>query len=162
MFTQWAFTDEEEEKAFVTPYTDYLDAEVVYDWSDEEVSGHDVDKDGDTDYDDAQALLDYLTELVDGSDLDLEAGEMDETEGISSYDAKLLIDWLASKGIAKEGQILVRSGETRNITVTIELTDKDYLDETYPNGAYIEGFTYVTCVSTTNDGGILDVSHSIP
>jgi len=160
MFTQYADTDGD--KWYVTPYTDYLDASVVYDWSDEEVAGHDVDMDGDTDYDDAQALLDYMTELVDGSELDLEAGEMDEIEGISSYDAKLLIDWLASKGIAKEGQILVRSGETRNVTVTIELTDKDYLDEIYPNGAYIEGFTYVTCVSTTNDGGILDVSHSIP
>ena len=160
LFTQYADTDGD--KWYVTPYTDYLNASVVYDWSDEEVAGHDVDMDGDTDYDDAQALLDYLTELADGSELDLKAGEMDEVEGISSYDAKLLIDWLAAKGIAKEGQILVRSGETRNITVTIELTDKDYLDEVYPNGAYIEGFTYVTCVSTTNDGGILDVSHSIP
>ncbi|MBR2791266.1 MAG: S8 family serine peptidase [Erysipelotrichaceae bacterium] len=160
MFTQFADTDGE--KWYVTPYTDYLDATVVYDWSDEEVEGHDVDLDGDTDYDDAQALLDYVTGKEDGKEWDLEAGEMDEVEGISSYDAKLLIDWLASMGIATEGQILVRSGETRNITVTITLNDTESMDEIYPNGAYVEGFTYVTCVSTTDDGGLLDVSHSIP
>ena len=141
---------------------DELDADVVFDFSEEGVFGHDVDKDGDTDYDDAQALLDYLTETVDGEELDLEAGEMDEVEGISSYDAKLLIDWLAVRGIATEGQILVRAGETRDVKVTITLNDTETLDETYTNGAYVEGYAYMTCVSTTDDGGLLDVSHSIP
>ncbi|MBQ1342264.1 MAG: S8 family serine peptidase [Erysipelotrichaceae bacterium] len=147
---------------YLSKAIDKLDAEVIFDFSEEGVFGHDVDKDGDTDYYDAQALLDYLTEKVDGAELDLEAGEMDDVEGISSYDAKLLIDWLAVRGIAAEGQILVRAGETRDVKVTITLNDTAILDENYINGAYVEGFAYLTCVSTTDDGGLLDVSHSIP
>ena len=30
------------------------------------------------------------------------------------------------------------------------------------NGGYVEGFTYITCVSQSEDGAIQDVEHSIP
>ncbi|MBR2684948.1 MAG: S8 family serine peptidase [Erysipelotrichaceae bacterium] len=161
MFTQ-APTMDQEGNLYLTEYTMPLEATVVYDWSDEEVKGHDVDKDGDTDYDDVKAILDYLTGLKDAAELDLAAGEMDNVDGVSSFDAHLLIEWLAAQGIATEGQILVRPGETRNITVTITLNGMDEFNEYYPNGLYVEGFTYLTCVSTTDDGELLDVTHSIP
>ena len=142
---------------YLTPYTTSLEAEVTYVF---DYSEHDVDKDGDTDTDDAQALLDYITGVVDGAKLDLEAGEMDGVEGISSYDAQLLLEWLKNS----TDQITVAAGQTKKVQVTIELDANDMaaLDYYCENGDYVEGFTYVDCLTTSEDGENLDVQKSIP
>ncbi len=122
---------------------------------------HDVNKDGVTDQADAQAILDYLTGKVDGETLDLKAGEMDGTEGLSSYDAQLLLTWETEAGA---DDLIVPAGESVTVTVTITFSDdlKETLDYYLKNGAWIEGFTYVTPKTTSFDGEILGVEHSIP
>jgi len=122
---------------------------------------HDVNKDGVTDQADAQAILDYLTGKVDGETLDLKAGEMDGTEGLSSYDAQLLLTWETEAGA---DDLIVPAGKSVTVTVTITFSDdlKETLDYYLKNGAWIEGFTYVTPKTTSFDGEILGVEHSIP
>ena len=139
---------------YLAPNTTGLFGDVTYTF--DSVASHDVDKDGDTDNDDAQALLDYLTGVVDGSTLDLAAGEMDGVDGISSYDAELLLQW------QQVDALLVPAGETKTVKVTIQLLYTDQMDELWTNGAYVEGFTYVDCITTTADGATLDVEKSIP
>ena len=145
----------------MSTYTLYLgedkDFTVTYNWADL-VSMHDVDKDGDTDEDDAQAILDYVAGVLDGSTLDLEAGEMDNEEGLTSYDAYLLLQNLDS------GVGFVPAHGERTCTVTITLNDsaKELIDYYYENGTYIQGFTYADCVQVTGEGLILDHEHSIP
>ena len=137
------------------------DFDVSYAYPETEVTGHDVNKDGSTDQADAQAILDYLTGEVDGEELDLEAAEMDGAEGITSYDAQLLLKWEEQSGV---GSLLVPAGESADVTVYLTLSEdvKAFLDAYYTGGAYIEGFTYVLPVSETEDGELLDVAHSIP
>ena len=141
-------------RMYLAPNTTGLFGDVTYTF--DSVASHDVDKDGDTDNDDAQALLDYLTGVVDGSTLDLAAGEMDGVDGISSYDAELLLQW------QQVDALLVPAGETKTVKVTIQLLYTDQMDELWTNGAYVEGFTYVDCITTTADGAALDVEKSIP
>ena len=155
IFTQAFYTYYDD--VYLTPYTVGVDAKVTYEF---DLEQHDVDKDGDTDTDDVQALLDYLTGVVDGSSLDLEAGEMDGVEAISSYDAQLLLEWLENTAT----DVFVAAGQSKTIKVTISLdsSDKRVLDYYLKNGAYVEGFTYVDCLTTTDDGEYLDVLKSIP
>ena len=126
---------------------------------------HDVDMDGDTDTDDAQAILDYITGAFDTGigyeyGIDDAAGEMDGVEGLSSYDAQLLLEWLEEV----EPGLIVPAGESVTVYVTITLSDdaKEIFDYYYSKGAYIEGFTYVIPTTETDDGEILGVEHSIP
>ncbi|MBQ9910197.1 MAG: S8 family serine peptidase [Lachnospiraceae bacterium] len=138
-----------------------LDASVSYEWEDKgSPESHDVDRDSDTDADDAQALLDYLTGIRDGEELDLEAGEMDGTEGISTFDAYLLLNWEAPEYPSET----VLAHDSREVTVSIEIADADkvFLDQLYTSGAYIEGFTYATASGQTEDGADLAHEHSIP
>ncbi|MBQ5973393.1 MAG: Ig-like domain-containing protein, partial [Oscillospiraceae bacterium] len=140
-----------------------LDADVTYQWEQKESTlHHDVDQDGDTDEDDVQALLDYLTGTVDGTALDLDAGEMDEAEGISSYDAYLLLQAIQAEGIVEDG--VVPANSSRRVDVTIALTGetKEALDALFTSGAYIEGFTYATCETVTDENESLAHEHSIP
>lgn len=118
---------------------------------------HDVDRDGDTDTNDAQALLDYVTGLNDGSSLDLNAGEMDGVDGISSYDAQLLLECVQRNG---NEIIRVPANGSAEVSVIIEVTDPELLNR--ENGGYVEGFTYVTCVSKEKDGAMIQDEHSIP
>ncbi len=153
MFTQDAYSYGYQE--YLDIYTISLDATVKYY---ENVNSHDVDKDGDTDTDDVQAILDYVTGVNDGSELDLEAGEMDNVSGISSADAQLLLQWIEAH---ENDLVLVPAGGSTEITVSIEL-DPEQEPMTRPNGAYVEGFTYVIPESVTDEGEIMDVEHSIP
>ena len=150
---------------FMLPETAMLPAGgVSYNWDGAAapVAGHDVDQDGDTDNDDAQAILDYITGKRSGDELDLAAGEMDGATGLSSRDAQLLIDWTAGE-TGGEGNILPANGSAQ-VTVTIQLTDaqKQFLDENYPSGAYLEGFTYATCSTASGEGVSYAHEHSIP
>jgi hypothetical protein len=137
------------------------DFTVSYEYPQVVLSGHDVNKDGETNAADAQAILDYLTGKVDGETLDLEAAEMDGVEGVSSYDAQLLLKWEEQSGL---DNLLVPAGESVTVTVYITYSEdlKAFLDNYYTGGAYVEGYTYVLPVSETEDGALLDVAHSIP
>ena len=133
-------------------YTRRLSSSVSYSY---EV--HDVDMDGDTDKDDVQALLDYITGNVSGDSLDLSAGEMDGKSGISTYDAQLLLECVERTG---EEVLRVPAHDSAEVSVIIQVNDEELSQR--PNGGYVEGFTYITCVSETEDGAIADVEHSIP
>ncbi len=112
---------------------------------------HDVDLDGDTDADDAQALLDYIVGVRSGDDLDLPAGDLDGDKKYTSYDAHLILACL-------DTQLTVPANGSLNIRVDIQLKDAR-LDQ-YVDGAYVEGFTYVRSLASSEGG--LDVTHSIP
>jgi lactocepin len=155
MFTQYLY-----QGVYLLEDTDDLDATVSYVWGEAEGEQHDVNKDGTTDTADAQAILDYLTGKVDAADLDLAAGDMDEDEAYTSYDAHLLLAWLEDQ-VPADGYV-VPAGETVTVTVNIQLNDVEAVSELYPNGFYVEGYTYVTCTSVTDEGEKLDVEHSIP
>lgn len=137
---------------------------VTYEWNGTaQTESHDVDKDGDTDVDDAEAILDYLTGLAEAADLDLEAGEMDGDDTITSYDAYLLLDWLQSTPTdPSDGYDIAPHGKAQ-VTVHISLTDaQKAVFEARENGGYLEGFTYVSCVTSTGEGEDLSHEHTIP
>ena len=158
LFTQ------DQDGTWLLPTTVALNATVTYDYEGQTVAPnqHDVNKDGTTNTADAQAILDYLTGSVSGTGLDLAAGEMDSDSQLTTNDAYELLKWLENSGAAVEGDLVVPANGTKDVTVHIQLNDLNTLNVDYPNGAYVEGYTYVTCVSRSNDGEILDVEHSIP
>ncbi len=139
--------------------TKEIDVTADYTWktADTVTDEHDVNKDGDTDEDDAQAILDYLTGVVDGSDLALDKGDMDEDGRLTSYDAQLLLLW-SPEGEAETEYIVPANGKA---IVTVRLTVNEDLSD-YPAGAYIEGYTYARCTTTTDEGESLETEHSIP
>ncbi len=148
------------EDIFHDTYIRDIDMDVHYDWvptpSVDGMDAHDVDKDGDTDEDDAQAVLDYLTGARDATGLDLAAGEMDNDGKLTTYDAHLILNWKLD-GYATN--YVVPANGKAQVFVTASLNDDlDY----YPAGAYIEGFTYANCVTSTDEGLSLETSHSIP
>ncbi len=128
---------------------------------------HDVDKDGDTDTDDVQAILDYLTGKRDGKDLDLSTpvADLDEDKAVTSLDAKLLLDWLHSMNGTEEDEdtVLVPAGTSKTVKVSIDVSSwQPYIDEIFVNGMWVQGYTFVTCQSVSDDGELLEVEHSIP
>ena len=138
---------------------------VSYVWNGAEPAAsndHDVDKDGDTDEADAQAILDYLTGVREEADCDLAAADMDKDGAVTSYDAYLLLNWEPEGGTPAEGYSVAPHG-TAEVTVLITLTNaqKNAL-AAYENGAYLEGFTYLSCKETTAEGESLVHEHSIP
>ena len=166
MFTQgvvhktaedYDYVDEQTGEWLVDIDNDFMDratvpvsATVDYDYEGK-ANGHDVNKDGVTDSADAQAILDYMTGVVDGEELDLAAGEMDGVEGLSSYDAELLL--------TEAAQGMVPAHGSKQITVTVKLNDTF---EQYPNGAFVEGFTYVKCITSDEEGVSYEHEHTIP
>ena len=162
LFTQDSYTENGE--TFMAHTTKALNANTSYVWESAEGASndHDVNRDGVTDSADAQAVLDYLSGNNDGSALDLAAGEMDGVSGLSSRDAHLLLAYEPETGGLADG--VVEANGKRRVTVTIRLTDsqKQELDAVYTAGAYIEGFTYVTCSTTDSEGVSYAHEHSIP
>ncbi len=135
--------------------------EVEYDYPTRLPNEHDVNMDGETNKDDAQAILDKMTGAYDeNADFDEAAADMNGDGKYTSYDAYLLLKWIAE---TDEG-LIVPAGESVTVTVTITLSDdaKEILDYYYSCGAYIEGYTYVIPTTETEDGEILGVEHSIP
>ncbi len=141
-------------------FTEGEDYTVGYSWNGSAPEGHDVDRDGDTDGGDVQAILDYLAGNRAEADCDLTAADMDGDGAVTSRDAYLLIGWAPA---AQEGYILAANGKAR-VTVSIALGAelKEYLDEAYPNGAYLEGFTYASCVTADDEGVSYVHEHSVP
>lgn len=115
----------------------------------------DFDGNGVVNSDDATAILDYVTgvrtELNDQANADLD-GDGD----IDNYDAYLFLVRVST------APVTVPANGSVTVEVTLTLTDeqKAALDANYPNGAYVEGYLYVTPYST--EEGALGVEHSIP
>ena len=137
---------------FMDRVTVPVDAIVSY-YYDGADGGHDVNKDNVTGQADAQAILDYLTGKADAADLNLAAGDMDGDGKLTSYDAELLLHYEPKTGL------VVPANGSAQVTVKIELNDTF---EDYPNGTYIEGFTYVTCVTSDEEGVDYTHEHTIP
>ncbi len=133
---------------------------VTYDWvSDFTPEGHDVDMDGDTDDADAQAILDYLTGEKTAAQVDLTVADLDEDGAITSHDAHVLLNWQAEA--APAGYVISAHGKA-TVTVHINLTAAQKAVLNRDNGAYLEGFTYVTCTTSTGEGLSLAHEHTIP
>ncbi len=59
--------------------------------------------------------------------------------------------------------VTVPAHGNKSVTVTITIpSDMSAFNALYPAGAYVEGYTYVKSQTTTTDGAMLDVTHSIP
>ena len=134
---------------------------VTYEWNGAAASdeSHDVNKDGTTNEADAQAILDCIAGLIDIEDLDEEAGDMDGDGMLSTYDAHLLLNWEPEVAV---GDYSVAPGETAQVTVHIRLTAAQKAALEKEGGAYLEGFTYVTCTTSTREGASYAHEHTIP
>ncbi len=138
------------------------DYTVAYEWEIPQ-SGYDVDKDGDTDKDDAQAILDILTGVISEAEqdnYDLDAADVDGDGEITSYDAWLLLNWTNEDTSA----YVVPAGGYAYVTVTVTLSDEamEFFDSIYTSGTYIEGFTYLDCITVDGEGRDYSHEHSIP
>ena len=121
----------------------------------------DFNRDGVTDSRDAQDILDYLSDSgkIDPETVDPEAGDMDGDGELTTYDAHLILAGAGKTVDAGAGDsIVVAAGETVTVNVTINVNKRDL--SAYENGAYVEGYTFVTAVP--NEEGVQDVEYSIP
>ena len=145
---------------FMDRSTKDLDVRTTYSFVQELKEPHDVNRDGVTNEDDAQAVLDVLSGEDSGSGFDLTAGEMDGDGLLSTHDASLLLQY----GEAAAGSLTVKAGSARDVTVKIAINGKarEYLDDNYPNGTYVEGYTYVECTTASAEGAAVGDVHSIP
>ena len=136
---------------------------VTYEWDGEApAEEHDVNLDGVTDDLDAQAILDLVSgELeMDDPDYDFDVADLDGDEVITSHDAYLLLNWEAGAG--PEGYV-IGPHDKAQVTVHINLTDaQKAVYEARECGGYIEGYTYVSCVTVTAENEDLSHEHSIP
>ena len=113
----------------------------------------DLNNDGVTDEKDAMIILDYVSGKIDEIP---EIADLSNSNGVTSYDAHLL---LAS---VDGGFFLVPAGDSVTVTVFMRLTDdaKAYLNDTYPSGAYVEGYVFAEPLIT--EEGDVAPAHSIP
>ena len=135
----------------------------TYRWYDvDNVPSYDVNSDGITDGEDVQAILDYViaeeAQITYSGLFDEQVADFDQNGKIESADAYQLLDWINEDKAYADGEIPANS--SRKVEVVI--TPNDSLDAYYPSGAYVEGYTYVSTQTTTSDGAIIDVVHSIP
>lgn len=121
--------------------------------SDQMIPVYDYDENGATDSHDAREL--YLT-VIGKSQPETNAEfryEVNQTEGSDQSDVQSYLDALVGKDSeAKLDQkvLQVKSGATADVTVSISLSqnDRDYMNENFENGIYVEGFTSLTARST--------------
>lgn len=119
-----------------------------------DLSKYDMNGDGKTDEADATCLLDYLVDnrVTIYADPDVNGDGQTNT-----YDAHCLLAMLDGTGfvtVPAKGSVEVE------VTITLPQRVKDYLNENYPVGAYVEGFVYAEPVATAE--GVQGVTHSIP
>ena len=155
-FTQDWFT--EEGISYLNTTTTPLGAEIAYTvngaaFIPAEPIACDLDGDGDTDGDDAQVILNYTAGLL--AEIDPMA-DVDQDGSVTTYDAQQLLQTIYG------GTVSLEAGESAVITVTVTLPEqvRQYLDASYLNGAYVEGYVYATPASTVE--GLAAPAHSIP
>ena len=160
IFTQGVFTYEGQD--LLDYGVEFMDASVSYAGVTHEEKACDVDRNGMTDEFDAQRILDFLTGEADSNEVDSAVADFDGDGVVSTRDAYELLSWLQGHGTAYNDLLTVPAGESKTVTVNIQLNGLADLDASHPNGTYVEGYTYVTCVNETDDGAFKDVQHSIP
>ncbi len=145
---------------YTDTWTIDLPAAISYSVNGEEINNDpqyyaDVNGDGITDENDAQAILDYITGKLTEEDIIVDYADVDYDGVITTTDARLILQGL------NDVEVTIESPSV--ITVSIALTDdiKDYLNDYYPGGAYIEGYTGIV-PSYDEDGYPTDVVHTIP
>lgn len=113
----------------------------------------DLDLDGDTDADDAQIILNYAVGEAESIDA---IADVNGDGAINTYDAYLILSGIES------GLFTVAAGKSADVTVKVVLPEavKKVLDSKYVNGAYVEGYVYVT--PTVSSEGVVAPEHSIP
>ena len=79
--------------------------------------------------------------------------DTDNNDAVSADDVQAYLDALVgndSQADLDEKIVVVAAGSTAAVTVSVKLTedDKAYLDTYYPNGGYVEGFTFLKGLST--------------
>ncbi len=113
----------------------------------------DLDNDGDTDADDAQIILEYCAGNLESIK---EIADVSGDGVISTYDAHMILNNLETQAftVVPDGSVTVR------VDVTLGDALKAWLDETYVNGAYLEGYVFAKPVTT--EEGEMGVTHSIP
>ena len=118
---------------------------------------HDVDDDTDTDSHDAYLI--YQAATGNGAQgWESESFRYDTTrdDGVAADDVQAYLDALVgNESVADlaDESLCVMPGETAQVTVTVEL-DSDsraYLDAYFPNGGYVEGYTFLTA---RNEGAV--------
>ncbi|MBE6944701.1 MAG: hypothetical protein E7459_01260, partial [Ruminococcaceae bacterium] len=114
----------------------------------------DLNADGVTDAADAQIILNYVAGLT--AEI-APIADVDVNGTVDTYDAHLLLAGLQT------GEFTIPAGTSVEVVLTAELTaeQKAELDDTYPNGAYVEGYVFVN-PSSDAEGIACDSVHSIP
>ena len=92
-----------------------------------------------------------LTEGV--SETKTSHGETTVTESAYKLDGAIVEIISVSNGLSNDGKITVGAGQTTDVTVRITLTNenKKYLDESFENGGYVEGFLMLTADGEEED-----------
>lgn len=148
-----------------TPYA--LDGDVtVYSNQESGVLKYDFNDDGQITTADARALLRHVTgaETLDASNAhygytDVNGdGKTDkaDVDVITAYCAELEVQVdLLEKASAEVPvtTVTIPAGETMSLVARVELTeaDKQYIQDSFPNGMYVEGFLYV---NSADEGGV--------
>ena len=120
-----------------------------------EMALYDFDGDGQVTTADAQALLDYVT----GAQASIQNADHADVTGDGSVDTYDVHMFLAKLG---NDTVTVPAGGSVNVTVTIALADevKEYLDQYYTSGAYIQAYVFADAISSPE--GVDGTCHSIP
>ena len=119
------------------------------------LDGCDFDGSRVVDHRDGQALLDFVTgkrQTIENE----EKADLNNDGRITSLDAHLFL------AAYDEWAVTVPANGTASLTVTLTLTaeEKAYLDATYPNGAYIQGYVYAQ--EAADAEGAAGTEHNIP
>ena len=123
--------------------------------STKELAGCDFDGNKKIDKNDAQALLDYATGKLD-SIKNMDKADLTGDGKVNTRDAYAFLDKYSDEAV------LVPANGSVEVTVTLTLTDEEkaYLNENYPNGAYVQGF--VTAEGVADEEGVAGTTHDIP
>ena len=116
---------------------------------------HDLSHDGQTDVYDAYLV--YLQTLPQDAQVDPNwkadafRYDINKDEAVNMDDVQSYLDamvGLVSKADLKDQVLRVESGDTVDVTVDVELSasDKAFLNVYFPNGGYVEGFTFLEAV----------------
>lgn len=115
----------------------------------------DFDGSGNIDRADAQALLDYVTG-VNSSIENKDLADLSGDDKIDTYDVHVFLSQLYG------GTVTVPAGGSTTVTATLSLTDaaKQFIQDTYPNGAYVEGYLFAKGFADAE--GVAGTEHNIP
>ena len=120
----------------------------------EPLTGLDFNGDGEINVADGQALMDYV---IGGTPISCaDKADLDGDGAVNTYDVHLFLSRYST------GLVTVEAGQKVKIGVEVALTQaqKEALDESNPNGAYVEGYVLVSGLGTPE--GVAGTQHSIP